>query len=246
LHVVDLVADDVPALLRQLDGREVRTAAGVQRLQTGAAPVIAFEEDWRSRLLSVITNPSLALLLMMVGIYGLIFEFSSPGMVAPGVIGAICLLLALFALQMLPVNYAGLALIVLGIAFLVAEAFLPSFGALGLGGAVALAFGSVMLIDSDSPGWGIPLPLAGGLALLSAVFIVVVAGMAAKSRQRPVVTGRQTMLGASGELVEYAGGEGWALLQGSHWKVRGPAQLRAGDRVRVTGLGDGVLDVGPA
>lgn len=245
MHVVDVIADDVPGLLRQLDGREVRTAAGVQRLQTRDATVIAFEEDWRSRLLSVITNPSLALLLMMVGVYGLIFEFSSPGMVAPGVVGAICLLLALFALQMLPVNYAGLALIVLGIAFLVAEAFLPSFGALGLGGAVALGFGAVMLIDSDSPGWGIPLPVAGGLALLSAVFIVAVAGMAAKSRQRPVVTGMQTLLGARGELVEYAGGEGWALLQGSHWKVRGPAQLRAGDTVRVTGLGDGVLDVGP-
>lgn len=246
LHVVDAVADDVPALLRQLDGREVRTAAGVRKLQTRDAPVIAFEEDWRSRLLSVITNPSLALLLMMVGVYGLIFEFSSPGMVAPGVVGAICLLLALFALQMLPLNYAGLALVVLGIAFLVAEAFLPSFGALGLGGAVALGFGAVMLIDSESPGWGIPLPLAGGLAVVSAAFILLVAGMAAKSRQRPVVTGKQTMLGASGELVEFAGGEGWALLQGVHWKVRGPAQLRAGDRVRVTGLGDGVLDVDSA
>jgi membrane-bound serine protease (ClpP class) len=218
----------------------------VQRLQTGGAATIAFDEDWRSHLLSVITNPSLALLLMMVGIYGLIFEFMSPGMVAPGVIGGISLLLALFALQMLPVNYAGLALILLGLAFFVAEAFVPSFGALGLGGVVAFAFGAVMLIDSDSPGYGIPLPLIGLLALVSAGFIVVVAGMAASARKRPVVTGDQTVLGAGGELIEYAGGEGWALVRGEHWKVRGPAELKVGDRVKVTALRAGTLDVAAA
>ena len=183
---------------------------------------------------------------MMVGLYGLAFEFSSPGLVAPGVIGAICLLLALFALQMLPVNYAGLALIVLGIAFFAAEAFVPSYGALGLGGIVAFGFGAVILIDSDSPGWGIPLPLVGGLALLSAGFIAVVAGMAARARRRPVVSGAQTLVGASGELVEYSGGEGWALVRGEHWKVHGPDQLRPGDTVRVTGLRGGLLEVAPA
>jgi membrane-bound serine protease (ClpP class) len=246
LKVVDLVAADVPSLLQQLDGREVRLPLGVQRLQTRGAPLVAFEEDWRSRLLSVITNPSLALLLLMIGVYGLIFEFSNPGWVAPGVIGAICLLLALFALQMLPVNYAGLALMALGIAFLVAEAFLPSFGALGLGGIVAFAVGAVMLIDSDSPGWGVPLPLIGGLAVGSAAFILLVAGMAAKSRRRPVITGTHTLVGAGGELLEFSGGQGWALVQGEHWKVRGPLELQPGDRVRVTALSDGVLEVGPA
>ena len=246
LKVVDLVAVDLPDLLRQLDGRELRIGATVHRLQTRDAPLVAFEEDWRSHLLSVITNPSLALLLMMVGVYGLVFEFSNPGMVAPGVIGAICLVLALFALQMLPVNYAGLALILLGIAFLVAEAFLPSFGVLGLGGIVAFVFGCVMLIDSDSPGWGVPLPLVGGLALLTAAFILLVVGMAAKARRRPVMTGPQTLVGAGGELVEYSGGQGWALVQGEHWKVRGPAQLQVGDRVLVSSLHDGVLDVVPS
>ncbi len=246
LKVVDLVAVDLPDLMRQLEGRELRIGATVHRLQTRDAPQVAFEEDWRSHLLSVITNPSLALLLMMVGVYGLVFEFSNPGMVAPGVIGAICLVLALFALQMLPVNYAGLALILLGIAFLVAEAFLPSFGVLGLGGIVAFAFGCVMLIDSESPGWGVPLPLVGGLALLTAAFILLVVGMAAKARRRPVVTGPQTLVGAGGELVEYSGGQGWALVQGEHWKVRGPAQLQVGDRVLVSSLRDGVLDVVPS
>lgn len=243
LRVVDVVARDVPDLLQQLDGREVRVDAGVRRLQTRDAPIVTFEEDWRSRLLSAITNPSLALLLLMVGVYGLIFEFSNPGMVAPGVIGAICLLVALFALQMLPVNYVGLALILLGMAFLVAEAFMPSFGVLGLGGIVAFAIGAVLLIDSESPGWGIPLSLVAALTLLSAGFLLLLAMMAARARQRPVVSGVETVVGAPGELLEYAGGQGWALVQGEHWKVRGPEQLRPGDRVRVTALRDGTLEV---
>jgi membrane-bound serine protease (ClpP class) len=246
LKVVDLVAADVPDLLRQLDGRELRGAGGARRLQTLGAPVLPFEEDWRSRLLSTITNPSLALLLMLVGLYGLAFEFGSPGLVAPGVIGAICLLLALFALQMLPVNYAGLALILLGIGFLAAEAFVPSYGALGLGGVVAFGFGCVILIDSDSPGWGVPLPLIVGLALGSAAFILAVAGMAARSRRRPVVTGPQTLVGASGRLVEFSGGQGWALVHGEHWKVQGPDRLQPGDAVRVTALHGGRLEVAPA
>jgi membrane-bound serine protease (ClpP class) len=245
LKVVDLVARDLPDLLRQLDGRELRTQLGAVKLSTRDAAIVAFDEDWRSRFLSVVTNPSLALLLMMLGIYALVFEFSNPGFVAPGVIGGISLLLALFALQMLPVNYAGLALVLLGMGFLVAEAFVPSFGALGLGGVVAFVIGAVLLIDTDSPGYGIPLPLIGALALLSLAFVLLVGGMAARSRGRPLVSGVQTVLGCDGELLEFAGGEGWALVQGDHWKVRGPSSLRAGDRVRVTALRDGTLDVAP-
>jgi len=234
--VIDLVAEDVPALLRALDGRELRTAAATVRLQTRTAPLVAFDADWRTRLLAVITEPSLALILMMVGIYGLLFEFSNPGFVLPGVVGGICLLLGLFALQMLPVNYAGLALILLGIGCLVAEAYLPSFGTLGIGGVAAFAFGALLLIDSDVPGFGIPLALIGLLSLVSAAFILLVAGMAAKARARPVVSGAQSLLlGETGELVECdAAGDGWAVLRGEHWKVRGGVGLHSGDRVRVT------------
>ena len=246
MKVVDLVAADVPDLLRQLDGRELQVNGGVRRLQTLGAPVLPFEEDWRSHLLSTITNPSLALLLLMVGVYGLAFEFSSPGLVAPGIIGAICLVLALYALQMLPVNYAGLALILLGMGFWAAEAFLPSHGALGLGGMVAFGFGCVILIDSDSPGWGIPPALIATLVLVSGAFVVLLAGMAARTRRRPVVTGPRTLVGASGELLEFSAGEGWALVRGEHWKVRGPPQVRAGDTVRVTDLRGGQLEVAPA
>lgn len=243
LKVVDVVATDVPDLLRQLDGRTLRLPAGEVRLQTRDAPVQRFEADWRTRLLATLANPSLALILLMVGIYGLIFEFSTPGLAAPGVVGGICLLLGLFALQLLPVNYAGLALIVLGLAFLGAEALLPSYGVLGLGGSVAFALGAVMLIDSDAPGWGVPLPLVAGLTLLSVAFVLIVAGMAARARRRPVVTGAATLVGTGGELVEFAAGEGWVLVQGEHWRAHGSADLKAGDRVRVTALHDGVAEV---
>jgi len=232
-NVITLIAQDVADLLRQVDGREVRTAQGTLRLSTRQAQVLMFDADWRSRVLSVITEPSLALVLMMLGIYGLLFEFSNPGFVLPGVVGAISLLLALFGLQMLPVNYAGLGLIFLGVAFLIAEAFLPTFGALGVGGIAAFSIGAVLLIDNEAPGFGVPLWLVGALAVVSAGFIVVVAGAAAKSRRRPPVLGVATLVSATGELVEFADGEGWAQIQGDYWKVRGAAGLRAGRRIRV-------------
>ncbi len=242
-NVITLIARDVPDLLRQADGREVGLSQGTVRLATQGAQLLAFEADWRSRLLSVITDPSLALILLMVGIYGLLFEFSNPGFVLPGVVGAICLMLALFGLQMLPVSYAGLGLILLGVAFLVAEAFLPSFGVLGLGGIAALAIGAVLLIDSDAPGFGVPFWLIALMSAASAVFIVAVAGMAAKARRRPVVSGVETLMGTTGELVEFSGGEGWARIQGDYWKVCGDEDLRAGRRIRVTQIRGRALQV---
>ncbi len=248
-QVIDLIADDLPDLLRRVDGREVRVAGAVGtsvRLATRDAAVTEFEADWRTKLLSVLTDPSLALILMMVGIYGLLFEFSNPGFVAPGVIGGICLLMALFALQLLPVNYAGLGLILLGVGFLVAEAFVPSYGALGLGEIVAFAIGAVLLIDSDVSGFGVPLELIGALTVTSAVFILLVTGMAARARARPVVNmvaGGRALLGVTGDLLEFSGGEGWALVGGEHWKVRGSSELRPGQSVRVTGARGVVLDV---
>ena len=246
LDVVTLIASDVPELLGKLDGREVSAANRTLRLATRDASVVPFEPDWRTRLLSVITDPSLALILMMVGIYGLLFEFSSPGFVLPGVVGAISLLLALFAFQMLPVNYAGLALILLGVALLIGEAFLPSFGALGIGGVAALAIGAVLLIDSEAPGLGISPALIAGLTIVSASFILVVAGMAAKARRRPVVSGESSLLGATGALVEFAAGEGWASVRGEPWRVRGSAALAVGQTVRVVAVQGNTLEVAPA
>lgn len=248
-QVIDLVAIDRGDLLRQLDGRMVRLAdadAGVVTLATAQAPVVAIEPDWRERLLAVISDPSVALVLMMIGLYGLLFEFMSPGFVAPGVIGGVCLLLALWGLQMLPINFAGLALILLGIAFFVAEAFIPTSGALGIGGVAAFAFGALLLIDADAaPGFGIPLPVVAGLSLISAAFVVAVVGMAAKARRRPQVSGAAAMLGAAGEVLEASGAQGWAAIAGERWQVRAERDLRVGEQVHVTRVDGLTLEVRP-
>jgi len=244
--VIDLVAVDLNDLLRQLDGRVIaigESGAGSVKLATANASVVALEADWRGRLLAVISDPSLVLMLLMLGVYGLLFEFMNPGYVLPGVIGGVALLLALWGLQMLPVNYAGVGLILLGIAFFVAEAFVPSYGALGIGGVAAFAFGALLLIDSDAPGFGIPLALIGTLTLVSAAFVIGVAGMAAKARRRPVVSGAPHMIGASGEVIECTGEEGWAEVDGERWKIRAPGPLRTGERVRVTRVDGLTLEV---
>ena len=246
--VIDVIAVDTRDLLRQLDGRVLKVGnsrAASVKLATAQAVVVTLEPDWRSRLLSVISDPSLVLILMMVGVYGLLFEFMNPGFVAPGVIGAVALLLALWGLQMLPVNYAGLALILLGIAFFVAEAFVPSYGALGIGGVAAFAFGALLLIDSNVPGFGIPMSLVAVVTLVSAGFVIGVAGMAAKARRRPVVSGTPHMIGSVGEVIAFDAGEGWATVEGERWQVRAPEPLRAGQRVRIDKVEGLTLEVSP-
>jgi len=247
--VIDLIAADVPELLHALDGRTIALAGATGahvKLETAQAPVVTIEPDWRGRLLAVIGDPSLVLVLMMIGVYGLLFEFMNPGYVAPGVLGGVCLLLALWGLQMLPVNYAGLGLILLGIAFFVAEAFLPSYGTLGIGGVAAFAFGALLLVDSDLPGFGIPRALVAALALVSAAFVIGIVGMAEKARRRPVVSGTPRMIGGAGEVIEFGGGEGWASVEGERWRVRAAQPLHAGQRVRVTRVDGLTLEVAPA
>jgi len=247
LKVIDLIADDVPDLLKKIDGRNV-TVQGVERkLETAGAETVTIAPDWRVELLAVIANPSVALILMMVGIYGLLFEFSNPGFVAPGVIGGICLLLASYAFQLLPINYAGVGLIVLGMAFLVAEAFVPSFGALGIGGAVALVFGSVILIDPEAAGsYAVPVSFSVALGVASAAIVFLTAFLALKARRRPVVSGREDMLGASGEAIEDFESEGWARVRGEQWRVTSSAPLTRGQSLRVTGIDGLTLRVVPA
>jgi membrane-bound serine protease (ClpP class) len=248
-HVIDVIAADTVDLMRQLDGRVVaRDAAhgGALTLRTARARVVTLEPDWRDRLLAVISDPSLALVLMMIGVYGLLFEFMNPGYVAPGVIGGVSLLLALWGLQMLPINHAGLALILLGIAFFVAEAFVPSYGVLGIGGIAAFAFGALLLIDSDTPGYGVPLPLIGGLAVVSALVVTGVVGMAAKARRRPLVSGAPTLLGNAAVVIESDANGGWALVNGERWRVRAAEPLHPGQRVRVTAVDQLTLQVAPA
>lgn len=234
LKVIDIVAHDVPDLLKQLNGRKL-TVQGVDRtLDTAGAETIMADPDWRSRLLAVITDPSIALILMMIGIYGLIFEFSNPGFVLPGVVGAICLLLALFAFQLLPINYAGLALIILGLAFIAAEAFLPSFGALGIGGVAALVIGSVILIEPGAGDYSVPLSFTLTLALASAAVVFLTVAMAARARKRPVVSGNAEMVGARGVVLNDLQSEGWARVHGETWRVVSRVPLVRGQKIRVT------------
>jgi membrane-bound serine protease (ClpP class) len=241
LDVIDIVAPDVPGLVKALNGRTVNVLGKDVKLDTQDAAIVTVEPDWRSRVLAIIADPNVALILMMLGVYGLIFEFSNPGFVLPGVAGGICLLLGLFALQMLPINYAGLALMFFGIACIVAEAFVPSFGTLGIGGSVALIAGMVMLMDPDVPGYGLPLPLIVGVAVFSAGLVFATVSLAARARRRPVVSGREDLLGAQGVMVQ----EGWARVRGELWRVVSPAPLATGQAVRVIRLDGLTLSVEP-
>ena len=236
LHVVDLLARDATELLGKLDGMTVTTAGGKRMLHLQGAAVRAFAPNWREQLLAVITDPNIAYILMLLGIYGLFFELANPGFVLPGVIGGICLLLALFAFQALPVSIAGLALLLLGIAFMVAEAFVPSFGALGLGGIVAFIAGSIMLMDTNAPGYALSLGLIVGVAAASALFLIFVVGMALKARRRPVVSGGEDMIGKRGAAIEDFERQGRIQVQGEIWKARASRPVRKGEAVRVTGM----------
>ena len=245
IKVIDVVAVDVDDLLKQIDGRSIGLDGRSVTLDTEGATVERVVADWRSRLLAVIGDPSIAYILMLLGIYGLIYEFANPGMVFPGVVGGISLLLGLFALQLMPISYAGLALIILGIALMIGEAFLPSFGALGLGGITAFVIGSVMLIDTDMPGYGIPWVLIVPVAVASALFSFLVATLALRARKRPVVTGAEEMLGVHGEIIADMEHEGWARVHGEQWRVRSPMPLARGTPVRVRRREGLVLDVEP-
>ncbi|WP_194788202.1 NfeD family protein [Pseudomonas sp. UFMG81] len=246
LKVIDRVANDLPELLRQLDGQNLVAAGQPVQLRTADATVVEHLPDWRTRLLAVITNPSVALILIMIGVYGLLFEFMNPGTAAGGVIGGICLLLALYALQLLPVSHAGVALILLGMAFMIAEAFLPSFGVVGFGGIVAFIVGALILMDTDAPGFGIPLALIVSLAVLSALLLGGVLGMAVKARRRALVSGDAGLVGSL-VTVTFVHADnpfrGSVQAQGEQWQAQCATPLQPGQHVRVTARNGVMLEV---
>ncbi|MBO3277839.1 NfeD family protein [Pseudomonas schmalbachii] len=234
--VIDVVAPDLPLLLQMLDGRKLKVLGSEIKLSSAGAQIVEHEPDWRARLLAVITDPSVALILMMIGVYGLIFELANPGMAVPGVLGGICLLLGLYALQLLPVSYAGVGLILLGLMFMVGEAFVPSFGILGIGGVVSFVIGALILIDTDVPGFGIPLALIVGVATVSALFIGGILGVALKSRRRAVVSGPMGLVGSLATINAVAEEDmrsGWVQLEGEQWQVDSSLPLSPGQRVKV-------------
>lgn len=242
-NVIDFVARDRTDLLAQLDGRTVVAAEKEIRLATGNLTLADAPPNWRTRFLSAITNPNLALILMMIGIYGLIFEFMNPGALYPGTVGAICLLTGLYAFAALPVNYAGFALILLGIALMAAEAFAPSFGILGIGGVVAFALGAAILIDTDVPQFRISWPAIGGVAIASLAMAMVVARLALLSRRQKIVSGREELIGATGTVLDWQDGKGHVFVHGERWQAAGAEALPVDAAVRITGLDGLTLDV---
>jgi len=244
-NVIDIIAKDMDDLIKQVDGRVVEVQGVKRTLQTAGLAITVVEPDWRSQLLGVITNPNVAYILLLIGIYGLIFEFSNPGSLVPGTIGAICLLLALYSFQLLPINYAGMALILLGVALMIGEAFQPSFGMLGIGGVIAFVIGSIILIDTEAPGYGIDLSIIFTFAVSSVLMFVFVVGMAIKSRRRPVVSGAEQMLGAEGTVLHDFDQKGEVFVHSESWTAQSHTPLHKGQQIRVTGMHGLTLDVEP-
>jgi len=244
--VIDIIAIDTVDLLHKLDGREVAVLDGKRTLATAGLAIERLEPDWRNRILAALANPQVAVILMMIGIYGLFFEFTSPGFGVPGIAGAISLLVALYAFQLLPVNWAGVLLLAVGAGLMLAEAFLPSFGALGIGGIIAFVVGGLFLMDAEVPGFGIPLALIVGLALASAAILLAIGNLAARSLRRAVVSGREEMLGARGTVIAPApDGTWWIAVHGENWRARANRPLVPGALVRVERMEGLVLDVSP-
>ena len=243
--VVEIIADDIDSLLLQANGRTVKMRDGNTTLATADRPVAAVEPDWRFKLLAVITEPTVAYLLLLVGLYGLVFEGYSPGAIVPGVVGAICLLLALYALQVLPVNYAGVALIVLGVALMTAEFAMPAYGALGVGGVVALLIGSVILFDTETPGFGVPGQLIVGIGAASALGFMGLIWLAARAQRRPVTTGVEELVGHPAVAVDDFDGLGQVLIRGEIWQAQGAAPVHRGQTLQVLAVDGLTLQVVP-
>ena len=244
-NVVDFVAKDHAELLRLVDGYEVEVDSEVITLATNDVVMEEFEPSWRIKVLSVIANPEIVLLLGVIGLYGLMYEGWNPGAIVPGVVGIICLLLAAYALQVLPVNYAGLALIIVGLALMTAEAFAPSFGALGIGGIAAFVFGSIMMFDSGIPGFGISIAFVVALAAVFALLFIWLISYVLKLRMRGAVTGRDSIIGGIGTAMHGFTGEGKVWLEGEAWTARSSVAIEKNQHVVVRAMDGLVLEVEP-
>jgi len=245
LKVVDLIATNVTDLLKKIDGRKVEVQGHEITLHTAGLSVETYEMDWRTRLLNVITNPNIAYILLLIGIYGLILEFFNPGTVVPGTIGGICLILGLYAMQLLPINYAGVALIILGVALMVAEAYQPSFGVLGIGGTIAFFIGSVILLNTEAPGFGIDISVIVTFAVISFLVFVFIVGMAIRSRRTRVVSGLEQMLDATAIAMNDFEHRGQVKIRSEIWQAVSNTPVKRGQQLKVTGIEGLVLTVQP-
>lgn len=245
LNVIDVIAKDRDELLTLIDGREVTVNDETRTLSTAVATVVAFEPDWRIRLLTIISNPEIVLLLGLIGVYGLMYEGLNPGAIVPGVVGAICLLLAAYALQVMPVNYVGLALIIVGLGLIVAEAYAPSFGALGIGGIAAFVFGAIIMFDSDIPGFGISVAFVLGIAIVFAALLIWLLSYLIRLRRRGGVSGTDSIIGGTGTALGDFSDDGRVWLEGEAWHARSAVPIHKDDEVVVRRMDGLVLVVEP-
>ena len=235
-NVIDVMAADVGDLLQVIDGKNVTIGRTERTLSTKGLSVVRVEPDFLTQALGVLANPNVALILMMIGIYGLIFEFANPGSIGPGIIGTICLVLGLYALNQLPLDYAGLALLLFGIALMVAEAFTPTFGVLGVGGLIAFVLGATLLIDTDVPAFQISWTVIGGTAILSGATLILLLGYVWRSYRRPVSAGAERLIGSEVEVLDWSHGEGHVWAEGERWNARADKPFKKGDKARVETL----------
>ncbi|MDH3750845.1 MAG: nodulation protein NfeD [Gammaproteobacteria bacterium] len=245
-NVIEFVAKNHAELLELVDGYEVEVESGAVTLATSSVIIEEYEPNWRIKILSAIANPEIVLLLGLIGLYGLMYEGWNPGAIVPGVVGIICLLLAAYALQVLPVNYAGLALIIVGIALMTAEAFAPSFGALGLGGIAAFVFGSIMMFDSGVPGFGISLTFVISLAVIAALLIIWLVGFILRLRRRGSVSGKDSIIGGIGTALHDFAGDGKIWLEGEAWAAHSNVPIEKNQQVLVLAINGLVLEVEPS
>ncbi len=243
--VIDVVARDTSELLEQVHGRAVTVGGREIMLDTRNLSLAEVEPDWRIRFLAAITDPNIALILMMIGVYGLLFEFMNPGALYPGTIGAICLLVGLYALSALPVNYAGIALIGLGIGLMAAEAFAPSFGILGIGGIIAFGLGAAIMIDTDVPQFQIAAPVLAAVAVVCLGITLLTVRLSLAARRGKIVSGREEMIGSIGTILDWDGDRGYVHVHGERWSARAPAIFTAGQQACVVGLDGLTLLVEP-
>jgi membrane-bound serine protease (ClpP class) len=244
-NVIDFIAVDLPDLLRQANGRKVKVAAGETTLALAGASVVTVPQNWKERLFTAIADPNIALILMMIGVYGLLIEFYTTSFGIAGIAGAICLLLGLYALAMLPINAVGALLLLLGVVLMAAEAFVPSFGALGIGGVVAFVIGALMLVNGDVPGLQVSLAFVMPLAATSALLLAGVGYFALRSRRRPAVSGAEGMVGATAVALDDIDTEGWVRASGERWRAHSTAPLPRGAKARIKAVHDLMLEIEP-
>lgn len=243
--VIDLMATNNADLLKKLNGTVIQTPGATHYLQTKDTVIQTIKPGWRYQFLSVITEPSIAYILLLIGIYGLFFEFANPGLIVPGVIGMISLLLALYAFQLLPISYVGVTLLLGGIACLVAEVFISSFGVLGIGGIIAFIAGSIMLLDTSVPGYHIAWAVILTMSIVTAGFFFLVLTLAIRSLRKPVITGREALVGEEGEVLEYHADYVIVRMNGEIWSAHCPVHLQVGQKVLVKKVSNLILTVAP-